>query len=75
MDIDERTRIPLFAVLVSLPVFLGGILWLTAIDTKASNAEASNQRQDEKIEESQKLLLDIRERVIRIEEKLDHEKK
>lgn len=69
MDINDRTKIPLFAVMASMPVLAGGLVWLSVIYFKADAAEQYNIKQDLKIETQMSLLLDIRDRVIRIEEK------
>jgi len=36
--IDNKTTISLFAILGTLPFIIGSILWLTSIDSKASQA-------------------------------------
>lgn len=41
--IDDKTRIPLFTVLSCVPVLIGGIMWLTSIDAKASAAQSELQ--------------------------------
>lgn len=63
IEIDERTKIPLFAVLAAVPFIVGGLLWLTSIDSKASQA---NDRVSGVLE----MLIDVRERTIRIEQQL-----
>ena len=73
--LDEQTNIPLFAALASLPVLIGFIMWLTSIDSKATAAIEQNVSQDNKIEHSTEILMDIRERIIRIETKLEADKK
>lgn len=68
--ISEKTNVPLFAVLVSLPFIIGTILWLTAI---ASDANAANERtsmMQQRQARNEDILIDIRERLIRIEEKI-----
>ena len=72
--IDDKTSIPLFAVLAAAPVMVGFIIWLSTIYSIASNAQQVNESQDRKIESSSKILVDIRERLIRIETKLDNRK-
>lgn len=59
--IDDKTRISLFAVICSLPFLVGGIIWLTSIDAKATQA-----RDD--IQGLKPLTIDIRERQIRLEQ-------
>jgi hypothetical protein len=61
MTINEKTSIPLFAILGALPFLIGGILWLTSIDAKATYAS-------EQISGVIEMLRDVRERLIRIEE-------
>lgn len=61
MTIDEKSRISFFAVLSSLPFVIAGIVWLTTIDNKASAA-------NEELKGVRSLVLEVRERVIRIEE-------
>lgn len=70
MKLDERTTIPLFAVLTSLPLLVGGILWLTNIDAKASQALTGFEKQEVQTGEQSKLLHEVRDSVIRIEERL-----
>jgi hypothetical protein len=61
VDIDEKTNVPLFAVAAALPFLIGGLLWLTSIDAKATFAR-------DQITGVIEMLRDVRERVIRIEE-------
>lgn len=67
MQINEKTSVPLFAVLGALPVFVGFCIWLGSIDSKASAAQ-------EDLKGARALLLDVRERIIRIEDELKHRK-
>lgn len=68
--IDEKTKVPLFAVFVSMPFILGGVLWLTSIDSKASQAKEELQGAKQQMESVRATLEDVRDRVIRIEEKV-----
>ena len=70
MDITSSTKIQLWGVLAAVPFLIGGIMWLTTIYSTAVEAQRANEKQDQKIESQMNLLLDIRERVIRIETKL-----
>lgn len=70
MTVDAQTKIPLFAALGSLPLLVGGIIWLTTIDAKASSANASALRNEVAVEKQVSILLDLRERLARIEEQL-----
>jgi len=66
-QIDEKTKISLFAVLVSLPVLAGAVLWLSSVDALA-------KANKEKIEEIRPLVKETRDAVIRIEERLKGKK-
>lgn len=63
MEITEKTQISLFAILASLPFITGAIIWLSTIDSKASAA------QDE-IKYMRVVVQDIRDTLIRIEERI-----
>lgn len=71
VHITEKTTVPLFALLTGVPIAVGFIFWLSVIYLKAEAAQNYNEKQDIKIEIQNTLLLDIRDRLIRIEE---HEK-
>jgi hypothetical protein len=61
MRIDEKTHVPLFAVVASVPFIFGAIFWLTTIDLKASASQ-------EDLKNLRPLVQDIHDRVIRIDE-------
>lgn len=69
--IDEKTSIPLYAVLATIPFVVAAAMWLASISATASNAEQVNAEQEEMINHNRELLVDIRERLIRIETKLN----
>jgi hypothetical protein len=69
VEINENTKIRLYAVLGAMPVLVGGIIWVTMIFFKADAAERINAKQDEKLDSQMIILLDIRDRVSRIEER------
>lgn len=68
--IDEKTGIPLFAALCAMPFLAGGIIWLSTIDTTAASALEETKKNTERIDTQMDLLVDIRERLVRIEERL-----
>lgn len=70
MQIDEKTNIPLFAVVVSLPFLVGAILWLSSVDSKATEAKDKLSNVQDLLSGVQDKLTDIRERVIRIEDQV-----
>lgn len=74
MRISEKTTIPLFAVIGSIPIVVGGIFWLTAISFKTDNAIAENVKQEAVLDEHTKSLKNIERLVIRIDERLNNQK-
>lgn len=67
-DLTEKTKISLFAVLTALPFLVGVAFWLASIDAKASSAS-------EEVRGLRNLILDVRERTIRIEQhQRDHDR-
>jgi hypothetical protein len=67
LEINETTKIPLFAAMAALPVVVGGIIWLTTIDSKASAAQ-------EELRGLKILVIETRDTVIRIEQQLKDSK-
>lgn len=77
MDITEKTRVSLFAVICAIPTLAFTIYWVTLIYEQTAEASRINVRQDtELVHQAQNLdaikemIFDIRERTIRIEERL-----
>jgi hypothetical protein len=68
MDLNEKTNISLFAVLSAVPFIVGAIIYISGVDAKATYAK-------ERIDSMIELLSDIRERVVRIETKLNQTKR
>ena len=64
VEIDEKTKVPLFAVLAALsvliPMLAGGIFWMTSIDAKASQSASIVE-----------MVIDMNARLIRVEQKVD----
>lgn len=68
--IDEKTKVPLVLVASTVPFLVGGVIWLTSIDSKASQAIEKASHNEEQLSTTNSRLLDIKERLIRIEEHL-----
>lgn len=67
MHIDDKSKVPLFAVLSCGAFVIGAIItvtmWLTSVDAKATEAKVS-------MLELKPMMIDILVRIIRIEERL-----
>ena len=74
MDISDKTKVPLFAVLALTPIFFGAIFWLSYIYVSLENANAINVKQEDKIDDMRLLMIDVRDRLIRIESEVKYKK-
>lgn len=74
MTLNEKTKIEFFTVIGILPVFAAMVFWVSMIYFKADAAERMNTSQDVKLDSQMQILLDIRDRLTRLEEKLDQAK-
>ena len=68
--LNDKTTIPLFVVIASVPFLIGGILWLTSMDAKAQKALDQNALSKEITSDLGKKVDDIQKSVHRIEVKL-----
>lgn len=80
MLIDEKTKIPLFVALGSLPVFVIAILWIGSLNARVGSEEQRADRIVDKIHTMEQKddrvldgIIDIRERLARIEERLKNQ--
>lgn len=62
-NINEKTYIPLYWVAGALPFVIAAIFWMASVDSKATTANDETSRIKD-------LVIDVRERTIRIEEYL-----
>lgn len=68
-NIDNKTKIELYAVLGGLPVIIGFIFWISVIYQKVDAHEKDINQLKVNEEKQIDLLIDIRERIIRLETK------
>lgn len=61
--IDNKAKVPLFAVFASLPFIVGFMLWLTSVASDASIAKSE-------VTDLKKLVLETRDTVVRIDQQL-----
>jgi hypothetical protein len=69
-NLTHRTTIPLFAALASIPLLIGGILWLTSIDAKAERALDQNINLKETVLTVSSEIKEMRDSLKRVEIKL-----
>lgn len=71
-DLNEKTTINLWGIMSALPVLVGLIFWLTVLWARAETNLAKIQKIEADNKEFGAIISDIHDRVIRIEEKLNH---
>lgn len=77
VNIDEKTKVPLFMAIAALPVLVVSVFWVATLNGRVTASEQRTDRVVDKIHTMEarddKVLdgiIDIRERLARIEEKL-----
>lgn len=63
--ITEKTLIPISLVMS----VIGAVMWMTVIFTKVEAAEKLNEQQDRRFDFQMSLLVEIKDRLIRLEER------
>lgn len=81
MTIDEKTKVPLFIVMATIPVIIVSVLWIGTLSARVTTAEQRTDRIVDKIhamEGKEDRILDgisdLRERLARIEERVTRRK-
>jgi len=76
MHLNQNTTIPLWAIIASIPVLVGGIMWISFIAYASQSAayEITEIKADYKevSKEVRLQLIQINDRLLRIETKLEH---
>jgi len=75
LRINEKTTIPVWSVFTAIPFVVGAILWISAVAYDVAQAKSSVNKLEQSQEKNSDILLEIRERIIRIEEKISKERK
>lgn len=70
MNLDDKTKIPLFAALGAAITLFGFSFWLTMVYSVALEAQKINEKQDTKLE----MLYEIKADVAVIKQILEHKK-
>ncbi len=66
VTINQRTLMPISLVIT----LMSAVIWISTIYFKVDAQGAQIQKNDDRIESHMKILIEIRERLIRIEERL-----
>lgn len=79
LEINESTKVPLFWVVtalgVSIPVFIGGVMWLTTLYTMAADAQTRTIKMEQILDERSEIFHSIDKRLSRIEDKMGIDKR
>ena len=67
LNLDDKTTINLFAVLGALPIFIGFVFWMSTTYADVVDIKTAMVEKNKVDEQQMTLLLDIRERLIRLE--------
>jgi hypothetical protein len=74
MKLDDKTTIPLWSILVSVPTFIGAIFWISAVYFDVAQAKVEISKVSSKQDQYLETLIEIKTTLARIEEKLTHNK-
>ncbi|HNC40290.1 MAG TPA: hypothetical protein PK522_00745 [Nitrosomonas sp.] len=73
--IDEKTGVPMFAVITAVPTLFGFIIWLSSISFTANSAKSEVAELKSKQNAQNELLLNIKEDLTLIKYKLEIKEK
>lgn len=68
-QISDKTNIKLFDILAASPFIIGGIVWLSVMNSKVEAQSDKIQDMKDQQKEISMMFYEIRERLIRLEEK------
>lgn len=70
MKLDDKTTIPLWSILVSIPTFIGAVFWISAVYYDVAQARVDITKIDLKQDQYLETLIEIKTTLARIEEKI-----
>jgi hypothetical protein len=70
MKLDDKTTIPLWSILVSVPTIMGAIFWISAVYYDVAQAKIEITKVANKQDVYLETLIEIKTTLARIEEKL-----
>lgn len=71
MRLDDKTTIPLWSILVSIPTFIGAVFWISAVYYDVAQAKVEIAKVAVKQDQYLETLIEIKTTLARIEEKLN----
>lgn len=74
MTINEHTKIGLFSMLGVMPFICAIVFWVATLAVKVEMQKDIDLKQDTQINSSLLVLMDIREKLIRLEAQADNKK-
>jgi hypothetical protein len=72
--IDSKTTVEVFAVIASIPILIGAVAWISMVAYDVAQAKTEIKEVKTAQNKNQDILVEIRDRVIRIETKLEQSK-
>jgi len=75
MRLDDKTTIPLWSIIVSIPTFMGAVFWISAVYFDVAQAKVEITKVSLKQDQYLDTLIEIKTTLARIEEKLINDDK
>lgn len=75
MKLDDKTTVPLWSILVSVPTFIGAVFWISAVYYDVAQAKTEIVKVSLKQDQYLETLIEIKTSLARIEEKLTNDGK
>jgi hypothetical protein len=70
MRLDDKTTVPLWSIMISIPTFMGAVFWISAVYFDVAQAKVEISKVSLKQDQYLETLIEIKTTLARIEEKL-----
>ena len=70
MRLDDKTTVPLWSIMISIPAFMGAVFWISAVYFDVAQAKVEITKVSLKQDQYLETLIEIKTTLARIEEKL-----
>jgi len=70
MRLDDKTTVPLWSIMISIPTFMGAVFWISAVHFDVAQAKVEISKVSLKQDQYLETLIEIKTTLARIEEKL-----